>query len=169
MLSFESNGQRFHLRAAALLRDGDAVLLHRVDGDAFWCPPGGRVDIGETAEAAVRREMREELATEVVVDRLAAVVENFFAWRGQGQHGVEFHYALRLPPGSPLAGSAPFERVETGGGLAGDQPPIRLEFRWFRLDELADIDLRPACVRAILAAAPESGVMHLVQDERPGG
>jgi ADP-ribose pyrophosphatase YjhB (NUDIX family) len=167
MLSFESAGQRFHLRVAALLREGDAVLLHRVEGDAFWSLPGGRVDAGETAEAAVRREMREELGVEVVVEGLVAVVENFYAYRGERQHGVELHFAARLPADCPLRREAAFERVEAGGGLAGERPPVRLEFRWFHRDALAALDLRPTCVRGLLEAGPGPGdVRHQVQDDR---
>lgn len=83
MISFLAGEWRFHLRAAAVVRHGDFVLLHRLANDAFWALPGGRVEMGETAEAAVRREMREELATEVQVAGLLAVVENLFRYRGR--------------------------------------------------------------------------------------
>ncbi|WP_348753724.1 NUDIX domain-containing protein, partial [uncultured Aquincola sp.] len=67
MISFSNSDWRFNLRAAAVVRHADFVLLHRLAGDAFWALPGGRVEMGETAEAAVRREMREELGTDVDV------------------------------------------------------------------------------------------------------
>jgi ADP-ribose pyrophosphatase YjhB (NUDIX family) len=61
MLSFDAGAWRFNLRAAAIIRNVDRVLLHRLIGDDFWALPGGRVEAGETAQAAVGGEMREEI------------------------------------------------------------------------------------------------------------
>ncbi|HEX7639172.1 MAG TPA: NUDIX domain-containing protein [Burkholderiaceae bacterium] len=166
MISFPAADWRFHLRAAAILRHGDAVLLHRIAGDAFWSLPGGRVEAGETAAEAVQREMREELDTEVECVGLVAIVENFFDYRGRAQHGIELHFELRLPPGSPLVGLPAFERIETGGGLDGDAPPLTLEFRWFRPHELDALDLRPAALRPLLARPAQAGIAHLVNADR---
>jgi hypothetical protein len=54
MISFDAGTRRFNLRAAAIVLNGSQVLLHRLEGDAFWTFPGGRVDGGELASAAVR-------------------------------------------------------------------------------------------------------------------
>ena len=60
MISFDTAACRFQLRAAAVFLDEGHVLLHRLDGDPVWALPGGRVDPGEHAAAAVVREMQEE-------------------------------------------------------------------------------------------------------------
>jgi ADP-ribose pyrophosphatase YjhB (NUDIX family) len=168
MISFSAGDWRFHLRAAAVVRDGDRVLLHRVADDPFWALPGGRVEPGETAEAAVRRELREELGTEVRHATLSTIVENFFSHRGRPQHGVELHFDVTLPEGSPLLGCEPFERVEQGGmGLNGEgASATHLVFRWFHWSELAGLDLRPSFLRQSLACAPVPGVRHVVHDDR---
>jgi 8-oxo-dGTP diphosphatase len=59
---------------AAIMRE-DAILLLRAidhigDGKEFWLLPGGGILPGETDEACVRREVREETALEVAVERL---------------------------------------------------------------------------------------------------
>jgi 8-oxo-dGTP pyrophosphatase MutT (NUDIX family) len=48
-----------------LLDDADRVLLFcgsdpADPGSRFWYPPGGGIEVGETAEMAARREVREE-------------------------------------------------------------------------------------------------------------
>ena len=44
MIFFDADSRRFNLRAAAIVLNGSQVLLHRLEGDAFWSFPGGRVE-----------------------------------------------------------------------------------------------------------------------------
>lgn len=166
MISFSAGEWRFNLRAAAVVRHGDFVLLHRRETDAFWTLPGGRVEVGETAEAAVRREVREELGVDAQACTLTAVVENFFSHGGWAQHGVEMHFDVTLPEGCALIGCEPFDRVEESGtGLNGDEvASLRLLFQWFHVRELEALDLRPAFLRKSLRRA--TGVRHFVHDDR---
>ncbi|WP_349740711.1 NUDIX hydrolase [Roseateles cavernae] len=167
MISFDTGPWRFHLRAAAIIRDGERVLLHRVGDDPFWALPGGRVEIGETAEAAVRREMQEELGNEVRVERLESVVENLFTYRGRQQHGLELHFAVALPDGSALLSMPSFERQDISGGLnGGPATTVRLSFRWFQRHELAGLDLRPAFLASQLSEpGSAAAIRHIVHDD----
>ncbi len=55
--------------AAALVRDGRVLLVHRTpDRHAYpsvWDLPGGHVEPGETELAALTRELREELGVQI--------------------------------------------------------------------------------------------------------
>jgi 8-oxo-dGTP diphosphatase len=62
--------------AAAMIRDDRRVLLaQRPQGKSMaglWELPGGKVEPGESPEAALVRELREELSVEVELDDLEA-------------------------------------------------------------------------------------------------
>src|SRR3954452_5841495 len=63
----------------AIVRDqqGRLLLVKRANppGRGLWSIPGGRVEPGETARAAVAREVLEETGLHVVVTEVAGVVE----------------------------------------------------------------------------------------------
>ncbi len=65
MISFQEGSHRFQCHVAAIVLDAGQLLLHRVLGDAFWTLPGGRVNVGESAQAALCREFEEELGTSI--------------------------------------------------------------------------------------------------------
>jgi|DewCreStandDraft_5_1066085.scaffolds.fasta_scaffold00086_106 ADP-ribose pyrophosphatase YjhB (NUDIX family)/ubiquinone/menaquinone biosynthesis C-methylase UbiE len=57
------------IAVCAVIRDRDGrVLLARRTDNGLWCLPGGAMEVGETVEAAVRREVREETGLEVALD-----------------------------------------------------------------------------------------------------
>ncbi len=64
----------FRIGVFALIFDnqGRILLGHRRDTD-WWNLPGGGMELGETVDEAVRREVREETGLEVEVERLVGV------------------------------------------------------------------------------------------------
>ncbi|MBQ7640019.1 MAG: (deoxy)nucleoside triphosphate pyrophosphohydrolase [Bacteroidales bacterium] len=63
---------------AAIIRRGDKVFAtQRGYGEwkDWWEFPGGKMEPGETPEAALIREIREELDTEIRIDRFLHTVE----------------------------------------------------------------------------------------------
>jgi len=63
-----------HWAVGALVTDsGDRTLF--VYEDDTWKLPGGGVEVGETRQEAVCREVREETGVRIAVDELAAVTE----------------------------------------------------------------------------------------------
>lgn len=146
MISFDAKNHRFNLRAAAVFLQENAILLHRLEGDAIWALPGGRVDPGEEAAAAVVREMMEEVGEVVDCGELLYVVENFFEHQSKPNHEIGLYFLAHLSSESPLQSTA-----HSHFGIEGSR---RLEFRWFQLSELAAVNLHPSFLRAALSKSP---------------
>ena len=63
--------------AAIIHKDGRIFATQRGYGDwkDWWEFPGGKIEAGETPEEALKREIREELSTEIQLDKLFCTVE----------------------------------------------------------------------------------------------
>jgi mutator protein MutT len=78
---------------AVVVSDSNVLLVKRGHEPAkgLWSIPGGLIELGETAEAAVRREVKEETGVDVEIERLLDVVDNI-VYDDQGK--IRFHYVL---------------------------------------------------------------------------
>ena len=63
--------------AAIIRKEGKIFATQRGYGEwkDWWEFPGGKMEPGETPEEALKREIREELSTEIRVDELLCTVE----------------------------------------------------------------------------------------------
>jgi ADP-ribose pyrophosphatase YjhB (NUDIX family) len=129
---------RFNYRVAGLAARDGRVLLGRAPPDGFWALPGGRVHPGEPARDGLIRELREELHVDVRPGRLVWVVENFFTYRGEPYHELEFILAMAVPP----------DLVREGTWEATDDDGLRQLFVWAPVDGLAaSHDVRPSFLK----------------------
>ena len=63
---------------AAIIKDKDTILATRRGYGEFvnmWEFPGGKVEVGETSEEALIREIREELSITISVDQFVTTVD----------------------------------------------------------------------------------------------
>jgi 8-oxo-dGTP pyrophosphatase MutT (NUDIX family) len=160
MIRFDQANRRFNYRVVGVAIHNDAVLLHRADHEPFWTLPGGRAEFGETTEQTITREMLEELQTDVDVDRLLWVVENFFEYEAVSYHELALYFLMHFRPGSAPLNAEAFDGVE------GD---VTLRFRWFpiRHAALAALPLLPAFLPKGLTELPRSPVHVVHRDSLP--
>ena len=73
----EMEKKNIRVVAAVIREDGRVFATQRGYGNYkdWWECPGGKIEPGETPEAAVVREIQEELGTKVAVDRFLTTVE----------------------------------------------------------------------------------------------
>src|SRR5216684_715661 len=92
----------------AVILDGDRVLLVKRGQEPLkgeWSLPGGAVEIGETLQAALTREVREETCLDIEVGPVVEVLDSI---RQDADGRPEYHYIIivyrwRVPGGGPTA------------------------------------------------------------------
>ncbi len=156
MITFENANTRFNYRIVGVAINDGWVLLNRVEGWDFWFLPGGRAEMMEPAQETLRREMREELGTDITIERLLWIVENFFTFGGQNVHELGLYFLMSLPTGSPL--------LSIEGPFAGKEEHVNLIFQWFRLEELSQVRLYPDFLPQTLQSLPAT-TKHIVHKD----
>lgn len=110
---------------AAIIVDSENRIFatQRGSGDwkDWWEFPGGKIEPGETPEAALRREIREELDTEIAVGELLQTVEWDYP---------KFHLTMHCF----------FCRIESGSLTLKEHEAAR----WLAPDELSSVQWLPA-------------------------
>lgn len=83
--------------AGIVVRDDDRVLVIKRDDNGHWEAPGGVLELDESFESGVQREVLEETGLAVTVERLSGVYKNL-------THGiVALVYRCRPVGGEPHA------------------------------------------------------------------
>jgi 8-oxo-dGTP diphosphatase len=121
--------------ARAVIRRDDQVLLARQRTKAWSFLPGGHVEPGERVEAALVRELAEELGTEAKIAGFVGVVEHGYVEDDVTHHELNLVFEVAIGTSDPVS------------------QEDHLTFHWLPLDQLADADVRPGSLKTALLAA----------------
>lgn len=89
--------QKIKIKAMCLLHKNGKVLVSKcfdkVKNEHFYRVLGGSMNFFETSETGVRREIQEELNSEIKNLKFIDVIENLFIYEGDKGHEVVFLYS----------------------------------------------------------------------------
>ncbi|HEL1624741.1 TPA: NUDIX domain-containing protein [Streptococcus suis] len=129
------DNQIFGVRATGLVvQDEKLYLVKSPEGKYYTL--GGAIQLGETTEEAVLREMQEEIGIEVELGPLAFIDENQFTLQEKSYHQIEFLYIV-----TPL--SNPATNLEEGNSVR--------QCEWVTFADLEKLDLNPDFLKTELA------------------
>ena len=115
---------------AAIIRDANGRILSTQRGygewKGWWEYPGGKMEGGETPEEALKREIREELSTEISVDEFLCTVDYDYP---------TFHLTMHCYLCSMLTGALRLNEHKAA--------------RWLKRDELSGVKWLPADVEVV--------------------
>ena len=154
MIAFSRGDVRFNYRVAGVAIYNGKVLLQKLAREGFWFLPGGRAELQETARESLTREMSEELQTDITVERLLWVVENFFEHGGKAFHELGLYFLMSFPHDAPVLHAEQAFFVEEASN--------EFIFQWHALESLKELPLYPSFLSTALQELP-SGTEHIVQ------
>lgn len=90
--------------SVAVFREGKVLVARRGrgPGEGLWSLPGGRVEFGESLEAAALRELMEEVGVQARILDLAGTAEVIMP--SAGRHFVVIAFAAEWLAGEPTTG-----------------------------------------------------------------
>ena len=148
-ITFDCDNLRFNYRIVGIGLHKGRVILQQVKGRDWWFMPGGRCALGESAADCLKREMAEELNSEVEIGRLVWVAEGFFHLDSRSYHELSLFFLVTFQENSPVLGIDEMHGIDQGDGNTVD-----VINKWHRLDKLNEVVLYPEFLRLGLRNIP---------------
>lgn len=147
-ISFKSDNKKFNYRVCAMIISEGKILVMKDDRSPYYYLPGGRVEIGETAENAVIREVQEELGITAKILRPIWLNQAFFT---EDVDNIHYHelciYFLMDTTNTDLLSRGKIFTTKEG---------LRTHtFEWLEFDRLKDEYFYPLFLKKDIFNLPE--------------
>lgn len=148
-ISYREGGGKFNYRVCAVMVHEGKLLAMRDERSPYYYLPGGRVKLGETAEDAVLRELREELGIAAAIRRPLWLNQGFFT---EDVDQLRYHelclYFLMDFTGTDL--------LARGRSFRRDEGVHSHQFTWLPFESLADAYFYPIFLKKAIFHLPEA-------------
>ncbi|WP_235991425.1 NUDIX hydrolase [Facklamia lactis] len=147
-ISFIHNNEKFNYRVCAVIINDNNILAMKDERSPYYYLPGGRVMMGETAEEAVIREVKEELKIKVSIDRPLWLNQSFFTEDGDHlqYHEICIYFLINIEDTILL---------ERGNKFYLQEDVHFHQFEWLKFDSLKDLYFYPLFLKEEIYNLPE--------------
>ncbi len=128
-ITYISGDNKFNYRVCGILLHEHKILAMQDARSPYYYLPGGRVKLGETAEEAVQRELKEELGISVKIQRPLWLNQAFFTEDVDQLHYHELCVYF-------LMDSLEHSLLQKGEAFSVQEGERVLKFRWLPLESL---------------------------------
>ena len=154
-IQFSDGNQRFNCRVNGICIKENKIFLSKLKTDEYWTFVGGKVEFDEATDAAILREYKEEVGVDLQVDKLLALIENFFDLGGDSWHQYIFFYQLRDD-------NNVLEFFEGERQIADNEDGV---YKWVDLSELDNMLIKPDCSREVLNKVSQE-IQHYINRDK---
>lgn len=147
-ITYITDNKKFNYRVCAIIVNDNKILAMRDERSPYYYLPGGRVKIGETAEEAVIREVKEELDTRMSISRPLWLNQAFFNEdvKKIDYHEICIYFLMDITDSDLLSRGNKFSLIE--GKHTHD-------FEWLEFDRLKDEYFYPIFIKENIFHLPE--------------
>ncbi len=146
-LTFKTENGVFNYRVCAIITHGNKLLAMKNNNTPYYFLPGGRVALHETADNAIKRELREELGINAKIVRPLWFAQTFFV---EDECKEKFHelcvYYLVDVSDTDLVNHEKFIGLETKNNEV---------FEWLSIASLNEQYLYPLFIKERINNLPE--------------
>ncbi|MGX7155103.1 NUDIX hydrolase [Enterococcus rivorum] len=150
--TFKTKKGRFNYRVGGIILKDEKMLVITNSKENYYYSIGGRVQMNETMDQAIEREVFEETGCHILTKRLGIIHENFFtsSVTNEKYHEISMYYYVDLK-----------EKVVEC--LSINEFGSEESLVWLPLKELEKFDLRPDFLKNILSYE-KTRIHHLVTE-----
>lgn len=156
-ITFETGKEKFNYRVCAIIINDGKILAMKDYRTPYYYLPGGRVQMGETAEAAVLREVLEELNIEAKINRPLWLNQSFF---NEDVNHLDYH-ELCLYFLMDISGT---ELLDKGEKFSVEEEEKTNYFEWLEFERLEDEYFYPAFLKKAIFNLPENLVLRVEKE-----
>ena len=152
-ITMKTEKGRFNFRVCAVMLSEGRILAMKDERSPYYYLPGGRVQLHETMENAVVREVQEELGINVRIDRPLWLNQGFFTEdvSGERYHEICMYYLIDFVGSSLLSRGQRFIQKE------GKRVHV---FEWLPMEELESKYFYPEFIKRKGLEIPEKLVIQ---------
>lgn len=147
-ISFLIDNSKFNYRVCAVIINDNKILAMKDERSPYYYLPGGRVQIGEKAEDAVIREVKEELEIDAKIIRPLWLNQGFFE---EDVDKIMFHEICVYF----LIDISHTNILEKGSRFILDERHHKHEFEWLKFEKLNDLYFYPLFLKKEIFDLPE--------------